>query len=137
MVGGVGDDAEDGSFPALRALFDEHSALVFRNQNFSDETNLKLAARFGPIEDRKADERKPGEAFTVPEVSNIMADGSVTDEMDLHTLNLQANFQWHSDSTFLPIPALINIITARVIPSEAAQPNWPQHGRPGPICPKT
>ena len=109
---------EDGSFPALRALFDEHSALVFRNQNFSDQTHLKLVARFGPIEDRKADERKPGEAFTVPEVSNIMADGSVTDEMDLHTLNLQANFQWHSDSTFLPIPALINIITARVIPSE-------------------
>jgi alpha-ketoglutarate-dependent 2,4-dichlorophenoxyacetate dioxygenase len=36
--------------------------------------------------------------------------------MDLHTLNLQANMLWHTDSTFLPTPALINILTARVLP---------------------
>lgn len=109
---------ETGRFDELRALFDEHSALLFRGQDFTDDVHLKLAALFGPIEDRKADERKKGEAFTVPEVSNVREDGSISGAMDLHTLNLQANFQWHADSTFLPVPALINIITARILPDE-------------------
>ena len=108
----------DGRFDELRNLFDEHSALLFRGQDFGADTHLKLAALFGPIEDRNADERKDGETFTIPEVSNIRPDGSISDEMDLHTLHLQSNFQWHCDSTFMPQPALVNIITAHILPSE-------------------
>ncbi|MEQ9259776.1 MAG: TauD/TfdA family dioxygenase [Roseovarius sp.] len=104
-------------FPELRALFEEHSALLFRAQDFEDDKHLEIAALFGPIEDRKADERKPGEKFEIPKVSNVREDGSTSGEMDLHTLNLKSNFLWHSDSTFLPVPALVNVITARVVPS--------------------
>jgi len=39
-----------------------------------------------------ADERKPAETFIVPEVSNDRADGTVSEDMDLHTLNLKSNF---------------------------------------------
>ena len=108
---------DEASFTPIRALFDAHSALLFRNQQFDDETHIRLAALFGPIEDRTKDEREKGEAFRVPEVSNIRSDGSISREMDLHTLNLQANFLWHADSTFMPVPALVNIITARILPS--------------------
>ncbi|MBY6121920.1 TauD/TfdA dioxygenase family protein [Mameliella alba] len=104
-------------FPQIRALFEEHSALLFRAQDMTDETHLRLAGLFGPIEDREADERKPGEGFKIPKVSNVQEDGTTSGEMDLKTLNLKTNFLWHSDSTFLPTPALINIITARVVPS--------------------
>ena len=45
-------------------------------------------------------------------------DGSITEEMDLHTLNLKSNFLWHSDSTFLPTPALTNILIGRVVTTE-------------------
>jgi alpha-ketoglutarate-dependent 2,4-dichlorophenoxyacetate dioxygenase len=99
----------------VRAAFEEHSALLFRAQDLDDAAHLRLARFFGPIEDRQADERKEGEAFTVPEVSNLRADGSVTGEMDLHTLNLKANMLWHIDSTFLPVPALTNILIARIV----------------------
>lgn len=102
-------------FPALRAVFEEHSALLFRGQTMTPDLHMKLAERFGPIEDRAADERKAGDAFKIPEVSNITEDGGVTGEMDLHTLNLKSNLLWHSDSTFLPVPALINILTAHVV----------------------
>ena len=114
----LGDPATDALFPHIRALFEEHSALLFRNQSLDDDRHMTLAQRFGPIEDRNADERKPGEAFTVPRVSNVREDGSVTEAMDLHTLHLKANMLWHADSTFLPVPALTNILIARVVTTE-------------------
>lgn len=106
-------------FAAVRAAFEEHSLLVFRGQDLSNEDHLRLAAQFGPVEDRQADERKPGEkvcfADLAPEVSNVLPDGKVADAMDLRTLNLKANQLWHTDSTFLPVPALSNILTAKVV----------------------
>ncbi|SDD42758.1 TauD/TfdA dioxygenase family protein [Ruegeria marina] len=102
-------------FPQLRALFEEHSALLFRAQDMTDETHLRIAGLFGPIEDRQSDERKPGETFQIPKVSNVMDDGTTSGEMDLKTLNLKSNFLWHSDSTFLPVPALVNILVGRVV----------------------
>ncbi len=108
----------DHLFPAIRAHFEEHTALLFRGQSMTPETHMRLATLFGPVEDRTADERKPGEAMAIPEVSNVRADGTTSGEMDLHTLNLKANFLWHSDSTFLPVPALVNILTARIVTTE-------------------
>lgn len=109
--------ARGDGFSTLRALFEEHSALLFRAQEFDDDAHLALARQFGPIEDRLADERKPGEAYEVPRVSNVRADGAISGEMDLHTLNLKANMLWHADSTFLPRPALTNILIGRVVTS--------------------
>ena len=105
-------------FPEIRALFEEHSALLFRGQELSPEKHIELAGLFGPIEDREADTRKPGEAFRVPEVSNVQDDGTTYGEMDLKTLNLKTNFLWHSDSTFLPVPSLTNILVARIVTTE-------------------
>lgn len=102
-------------YPEIRALFEEHSALLFRAQDISDEQHMALANLFGQIEDRMADERKPDEAFEVPRVSNVTKEGTITAEMDLHTLNLKSNMLWHIDSTFLPVPALTNILIGRVV----------------------
>lgn len=105
-------------YRTIRAAFEEHSALLFRGQTLDDAAHMRLAEFFGPIEDRTADERKPGEAFKVPEVSNILSSGETAGEMDLHTLNLKANMLWHADSTFLPTPALANILVARIVTEE-------------------
>ncbi|MEL6207140.1 MAG: TauD/TfdA family dioxygenase, partial [Pseudomonadota bacterium] len=107
----------DHLFDEIRALFEAHSALLFRGQAMTPQTHLRLARAFGPVEDRTADERKPGEAMAIPEVSNVAAGGGTYGEDDLKTLNLQANFLWHADSTFLPVPALVNILTAHIVPS--------------------
>jgi alpha-ketoglutarate-dependent 2,4-dichlorophenoxyacetate dioxygenase len=105
----------DWLYPEIRALFEEHSALLFRRQTITPEDHIRIATLFGPLEDRQADERKPGDAFEVSQVSNVLADGSVSGEMDLHTLNLKANQLWHTDSTFLPVPALANLLIGRVV----------------------
>lgn len=104
-------------FPKIRTLFEDHSALLFRGQDMTNEMHLRLARMFGPIEDRNADARDKDQDFVIPKVTNVRDDGSTSAQMDLQTLNLQANFQWHSDSTFMPMPALTNIITPRVITS--------------------
>jgi alpha-ketoglutarate-dependent 2,4-dichlorophenoxyacetate dioxygenase len=111
----------EDDFAHIRAAFENHSALLFRNQQINDADHMRLAKMFGPIEDRKADERAPGEAFEVPEVSNILEDGSTADGMDLHTLNLKANMLWHADSTFLPVPALANILIGRVVTEKGGE----------------
>ena len=59
--------------------------------------------------------RKPGEEVGVSPVSNQTEDGGLTGEMDMHTLHLKANMLWHIDSTFLPVPALCNILVAKVV----------------------
>lgn len=105
-------------FPKIRALFEEHSALLFRGQDISPEKHLELAQFFGPVEDREAETRKPGETFRISEVSNVLEDGTTSSEMDLKTLNLKSNFLWHTDSTFLPVPALVNILVGRVVTTE-------------------
>ncbi len=112
---------DDKGFAALRAAFEEHSVLLLRDQRIDDAAHIELARKFGPIEDRLADERAEGETFKVPEVSNIKDDGSLTGEMDLHTLNLRANMLWHIDSTFLPVPALTNILIGRVVTQKGGE----------------
>jgi hypothetical protein len=117
----LADIAADGAFPAIHDAFERQSLLLFRDQALSDDDHMRLARLFGVIEDRSADERAPDEAFAVPQVSNRAEGGGVTAATDLKTLNLLSNQLWHTDSTFLPTPALANIITARVVTSTGGE----------------
>ena len=102
---------QDFLYPELRAAFEEHSLLLIRGQDWSDEDILRFGRLFGPIENRT-----DGPDF-VSAVSNVRPDGSVLLPDALRLKDLQANMLWHTDSTFLPIPSLANIITARVVPT--------------------
>lgn len=114
------DVTADHLWPEIRHAFETHSALLFPRQQFDDETHLKIATLFGPLENREAMAKGKDLPFEIPSVSNETKDG-VTDADALHTLNLQANMLWHTDSTFLPIPALVNILTAKVVPESGGQ----------------
>ncbi len=106
-------------YPEIRDAFDAHSLLLFRGQNLTDAEQLAFARLFGPLEDRDA---LPEPAMTF--VSNVKDDGSVTAEQDLHTLNLKANQLWHTDSTFLPAPALANVLQARVVTATGGETEY-------------
>ncbi|MEM7292317.1 MAG: TauD/TfdA family dioxygenase, partial [Pseudomonadota bacterium] len=110
--------ASDG-YQRLRRLFEEHSLLLFRNQQLSNDEHLALGELFGPIEIR---EHRPEEhQAQVSAVSNVTRNGGVAAQDSIHLQQLQANQLWHTDSTFLPVPALANIITARVLPSSGGE----------------
>lgn len=108
----------NGAYPAIRELFERHSLLLFRAQSLTDDDLLRVARLFGPIEDRQD---TPDGSFIVPKISNRQAHNKLGPASDAQLLNLKANMLWHTDSTFLPIPALLNIITARVLPSSGGQ----------------
>ncbi len=101
-------------YPEVRAAFEEHSLLVFRNQHVdNDEAHLSFGSLWGPIEDRAYGAM--GDAPRMDNVTNKLADNTIAAADDLHTLNLMGNQLWHTDSTFLPVPALANILAARVL----------------------
>ncbi|WP_322867137.1 TauD/TfdA dioxygenase family protein [Aquicoccus sp. G2-2] len=110
------DVTKTNLFPEIRQAFEIHSALLFPAQQMDDATHLRLARAFGPLENRDAMATGRDMTFEISEVSN-QTDHGVTAPQDLHTLNLQANMLWHTDSTFLPTPALVNILTARTLPA--------------------
>lgn len=104
--------AKDG-YPKLRALFESESLLLFRNQHLDDDAHVRFAALFGPLEDRG-----DFDGFRLSRVSNVETkDRGVRDDAR-NLLNLKANQLWHTDSTFLPAPALANLFQARVMPAE-------------------
>lgn len=114
-------EAGAATFARLRDAFERHSVLLLPDQTLTPEEHLAFARLWGPIEDREADTRAKGEAFAIPQVSNRRAEGGVVAPDALHSLNLQANQLWHTDSTFLPTPALANILIARTVPSEGGE----------------
>ena len=118
------DVTADKHFPEIKDLFEKHSLLLFKNQSMDQETHNDFALLFGPLEDRVADasgtearKRPP-----IPKLSNLEKSGDgVMDAKSIQVLNLVANQFWHTDSTFLRTPALINVITAYVVPSSGGE----------------
>ena len=105
----------DEGYPEIRALFEEHSLLLFRGQKLTDDQHIVLARLFGPIEDRSKGANGPE-----PRVSHVSNRFDLRPSMkdDAAQLShLKANQLWHTDSTFLPVPALTNILMAKIVPS--------------------
>ena len=102
----------DHLYPEIRAAFEEHSLLLIRGQDWNDDDILRFGRLFGQIENRT-----DGPDF-VSRVSNVLPDGSVMQPDAQRLKDLRANMLWHTDSTFLPVPSLANIITSEIVPTE-------------------
>ena len=111
------DVTADRMSPAIRALFERHSLLPLPEQRLNDREHLSIGRLFGPIEDR-SNTRMDGEPRVYHGVSNETEDGGVDEEDNLRMLGLKANMPWHTDSTFLAMPALANALQARVVPDK-------------------
>ena len=102
-------------FPEIRAAFEEHSLLLFRDQNLDEDTHRRVAELFGPIEDLR--DAPDGTPIERPMVSNVSTNGTLVSDDQLRLLDLQANFLWHTDSTFLQAPSISNMLVGYIFPS--------------------
>ena len=110
----VASDAD--AYKAVRAAFEEHSLLVFREQNVADDVQVAYSRAFGPLELTKLASLGAGSFYS--RLTNRGTNGEIVPPTDRQVLVAQANALWHTDSSFKKIPALASVLTARVLPNE-------------------
>ena len=113
---------DDAAYAAARAAFEDHSVLVFRGQDVSDEGQLAFSRRFGPPEVTKVGSLGTGSHFVI--LTTIGADGKVVPPDHRYALRNKANQLWHTDSSFKSVPALTSILSARTIPARGGETEY-------------
>jgi len=107
----------DATWAAIRAAFEEHSVLLFRDQPLDDETQIAFSRRFGNLEVTRSMNPAAGTPFA--RQSNLdVATGEVIPPDDRRMIYQLANMLWHSDSSFKAVPALCSLLSGRIVPPE-------------------
>ncbi|HZP76598.1 MAG TPA: TauD/TfdA family dioxygenase [Pseudolabrys sp.] len=104
----------DRAYAMVRAAFEEHSVLVFRDQKVDNDTQLAFSRRFGTPEVTKVGSGGTGTNFVI--LTTIGEDGKVVPPDHRLQMRNKANQLWHTDSSFKATPALTSILSARIIP---------------------
>jgi alpha-ketoglutarate-dependent 2,4-dichlorophenoxyacetate dioxygenase len=110
---------DDAAYAAVRAAFEEHSVLLFRDQDVTDEVQLTFSRRFGEPEITKVGSQGTGTHFVV--LTTIGPDGKVVAADSRLAMRNKANQLWHTDSSFKRVPALTSILSARIIPGAGGE----------------
>jgi alpha-ketoglutarate-dependent 2,4-dichlorophenoxyacetate dioxygenase len=111
--------ADDAAYRSVRAALEEHSVLVFRGQEVTDEIQLVFSRRFGPLEVTKVGSVGHGTNLVI--LTTIGPNGKVVPPDSRIALRNKANQLWHSDSTFKQTPALASVLSARIIPAQGGE----------------
>ena len=114
--------ADDAAYRETRAAFEEHSVLVFRGQDVTDETQLAFSRRFGPLEVTKVGSQGAGTNLVI--LTTIDENGKVVPADHRLALRNKANQLWHTDSTFKRVPALASVLSARIIPARGGETEY-------------
>ena len=112
----------DAVYQAVRAAFEAHSVLVFRDQDVTDDSQIAFSRRFGPLEVTLAATQGAGTHLII--LSTIGSDGKVVPADSRVALRNKANQLWHADSTFKSMPALASVLSARIIPSHGGETEY-------------
>ena len=114
--------ANDAVYAQVRVLLDDHSVLVFRGQQVTDEAQLAFSRRFGPLEVTKVGSVGAGTNLVI--LTTIGPDGKVVAADSRMAMRNKANQLWHTDSTFKRVPALASVLSARIIPPEGGETEY-------------
>jgi alpha-ketoglutarate-dependent 2,4-dichlorophenoxyacetate dioxygenase len=109
----------DATYAEARAAFEQHSVLVFRGEEMTDEGQLAFSRRFGPPEVTKVGSVGTGTHFIT--LTTIGPDGKVVPPDHRIALRNKANQLWHTDSSFKSVPALTSVLSARIIPARGGE----------------
>src|SRR5712664_3666467 len=114
--------SDDAAYLAARTAFEEHSVLVLRGQEVTDEVQLAFSRRFGPPEVTKVGSQGTGTHLVI--LSTIGEDGKVVPADHRLALRNKANQLWHTDSSFKRVPALTSVLSARIIPARGGETEY-------------
>ncbi len=109
---------------AIRAGMDKYAVLVFRDQPFTDASQLAFAQRFdGRLHSKTGSavlgkSRLGNEALT--DISNLDEAGAILQREDRRRAYGLGNRLWHTDASFQDPPGRYSMLHARVVPPVAA-----------------
>ena len=112
----------EAAYAAVRAAFEEHSVLVLRDQDVTDDAQLAFSRRFGPLEVTKVGSEGHGTNLVI--LKTLDEEGNVVPEDHRLALENKANQLWHTDSSFKPVPALASVLSSRVIPGRGGETEY-------------
>ncbi|WP_366556106.1 TauD/TfdA dioxygenase family protein [Aquibaculum sediminis] len=103
----------------LRDALQQHHVLCFRRQELTEEQQVEMSTRFGPLEAfPEADKTK--KAPTIYNVANVTATGESLPETDHRVVFQKVNARWHTDSSYRYIPSYASLLYGiEVLPDEA------------------
>ena len=113
-------DVSDDNFREVRNAFDEHSILVFRDQNITDDQQVAFSEKFGPLE-LTVSSNPAGAGTVVTILSNVDEDGAAIPPEDRRMVFNTGNQMWHTDSSFKDVPATGSLLSGRQVPPEGGE----------------
>lgn len=102
---------DDEGFAEIRALFDRHGLLFFRDQQLSETDHIALAERFGTINVNRFFTQHPDH----PEIAMV---AKAPDQ------RFNVGGGWHTDHSYDVEPALGSILVARELPSSGGDTHF-------------
>ena len=113
---------DDGVWDRIWNAFNDHSLLVFHDQPLTDDEQMRVSLRFGPLETTirtlgREDRLHPN----LVELANVDEDGRLMDWSDRRMLYQSGNQLWHSDSSFKPVPAQASLLSGRQVPPKGGE----------------
>ena len=103
------------TFGQIRAAFEEHSVVLFRDQAMDDVRQIAFSELFGPLE--ISGSANPGVGTPFARQSNLdIGSGETIPVDDWRMIYQKANYLWHSDSSFKRVPSLCSLLSARICP---------------------
>jgi alpha-ketoglutarate-dependent 2,4-dichlorophenoxyacetate dioxygenase len=118
-VGLVDVAASATAYDAVRAAFEAHSLLLFRDQSVSDDVQAAFSRAFGPLEIVKVGSVGHGTFYS--RLNNLDEHGNVVPDGHRQVLRAKANQLWHTDSSFKKTPALASVLSARRVPAAGGE----------------
>jgi alpha-ketoglutarate-dependent 2,4-dichlorophenoxyacetate dioxygenase len=113
----VAKPVDDATFGEIRAALDEHSLLLFRGLDMTDERQIAFSERFGPL--LRATSNNPGGGTPFSRQSNLdIKTGEFIPADDKRMRYQKANEQFHSDGSYRVVPSLCSLLSGRIVPPE-------------------
>ncbi|MBV8209266.1 MAG: TauD/TfdA family dioxygenase [Burkholderiaceae bacterium] len=109
----------DRSYQETRAALEEHSVLVFRDQEVTDDVQAVFSRAFGPLERVKVGSVGAGSFYN--RLHNVASDDTLVAPIHRQALTARANQLWHTDSSFKAVPALASVLSARISPRDGGE----------------
>ena len=111
-------DAE--TLATVRAAFQEHHMLCFREQRLTDDQLTAFSRQFGPLEEFPEKDKTKGK-IEVYNVANVSPEGEHLAEDDQRVVFQRNNARWHTDSSYRDVPSLASIMYGIEVLPDAAK----------------